>query len=69
MVGYTGGRAGLQGQRLSADNPGMATTKDTACESCGQLVDLETIVVLYTRDGHKLVRHRRCHMLELLERA
>ena len=28
-----------------------------------------TIVLLFTRDGHKLVRHRRCHMLELLERA
>ena len=54
---------------MGADNPGMATKKESACESCGQPVDLETIVVVYTRDGHKLVRHRRCHMLDLLERA
>jgi hypothetical protein len=63
------GCSGLQGQLFGADDPSMATKKETACESCGQPVDLETIVVLYTRDGHKLVRHRHCHMLDLLERA
>ena len=44
-------------------------TRGAICDSCGRPVDAATIVLLFTRDGHKLVRHRRCHMLELLERA
>jgi hypothetical protein len=62
------GCSALQARRFGADDGGM-DTKGTVCDTCGRPVDTVTIVVLFTRDGHKLVRHRRCHLLELLERA
>jgi hypothetical protein len=48
---------------------GMSTEKETVCESCGQPVDPSTTVVIPSGTGGEIVRHRRCHMLELLERA
>jgi hypothetical protein len=47
----------------------MSSSKESVCETCGQPVDANTVVVIPTSAGDTIVRHRRCHMLELLERA
>jgi hypothetical protein len=47
----------------------MSSDKATVCESRGQPLDAENGVVISTSAGQEIVRHRRCHMLELLERA
>jgi hypothetical protein len=59
----------LQGGRFGADDGGMSSSKETVCETCGEPVDSSTMVVIPTNAGDTIVRHRRCHMLELLERA
>jgi len=42
----------------------------TFCERCRQpLEDAKTMVVIRTSDGEAVARHRRCHMIWLLERA
>jgi hypothetical protein len=58
----------IEGQRSNADDAGMSS-KVTVCETCGEPVDPNTVVVIPTSAGDTVVRHRRCHMLELLERA
>ena len=64
------GWSALPSGRLGADDAGISIEQETVCESCGQLVaDPSTLVVIPTSDGQKIVRHRRCHMLELLDRA
>jgi hypothetical protein len=47
----------------------MSSSKEPVCETCGEPVDPNTVVVIPTSAGDTIVRHRRCHMLELLERA
>jgi hypothetical protein len=48
----------------------MSTPQEPVCESCGQPLDeARTTVVIQSGDGQLIARHRRCHMLELLERA
>ena len=59
----------LKGGRFDADDGGMSSIKEPVCETCGQPVDASTVVVIPTSAGDTIVRHRRCHMLELLERA
>ena len=58
----------LKSRRFDADDAGMSS-KEPVCETCGQPVDPTTVVVIPTTAGDTIVRHRRCHMLELLERA
>ncbi|MFL5332634.1 MAG: hypothetical protein ACJ8H8_05545 [Geminicoccaceae bacterium] len=42
----------------------------TVCESCGQpLNEAKATVVIQAGDGQLIGRHRRCHMLELLDRG
>ncbi len=59
----------MQSQRSDADDAGMSSSEESVCETCGRPVDATTVVVIPTSAGHTIVRHRRCHMLELLERA
>jgi predicted RNA-binding Zn-ribbon protein involved in translation (DUF1610 family) len=47
----------------------MSSEKEPVCETCGQPVDPSSVVVIPTSASDTIVRHRRCHMLELLERA
>jgi predicted RNA-binding Zn-ribbon protein involved in translation (DUF1610 family) len=49
----------------------MSSEAETpVCESCGQAIDdAKSMVVIMASQGQELVRHRRCRMLELLERA
>jgi hypothetical protein len=48
----------------------MSTHEEPVCESCGEpLDDAEMMVVIQTGTSQEIARHRRCHMLELLERA
>jgi hypothetical protein len=65
VIGYSR----LQSGRFGADDAGMSSCKEPVCETCGQPVDPTTVVVIPTGAGDTIVRHRRCHMLELLERA
>jgi hypothetical protein len=59
----------LKSGRSDADDAGMSSSKESVCETCGEPVDPTTVVVIPTTAGDAIVRHRRCHMLELLERA
>jgi len=45
------------------------SNEETPCDSCGKPLDADTVVVIVHADGSKIVRHRECQMLELLERA
>ena len=52
----------------------MSTHEEPVCEICGQPVDPTgeaepMVVVIMTSQGQEFVRHERCHMLELFERA
>ena len=44
-------------------------TEEKVRDCCGKPLDADPIVVVVHADGAKLVRHRDCQMLELLERA
>jgi hypothetical protein len=63
----------LQSHASCADDSGVSTHEDPVCEICGQPVgnggDVESMVVIMTSQGQEFVRHQRCHMLELLDRA
>jgi hypothetical protein len=45
------------------------STEEKICDCCGKPLDADPIVVTVHADGSKIVRHRDCQMLELLERA
>jgi len=52
----------------------MSTDQETVCEVCDRPVEgtsdaKPTVVVIMTSQGQEFVRHRRCHMQELLDRA
>jgi hypothetical protein len=52
----------------------VSTHEEPVCEICGQPVDgtgdaKPMVVVIMTSQGQEFVRHRRCHMLDLVERA
>jgi hypothetical protein len=52
------------------DDNGMSTREERVCEICGQpLDDGKSMVVVMATQGQEFVRHRRCHMLDLLKRA
>jgi hypothetical protein len=52
------------------DDNGMSTREERVCEICGQpLDDGKSMVVVMVTQGQEFVRHRRCHMLDLLKRA
>ena len=64
----------LQGDPFAADDDGMSTEQETVCEICGRPVHgisdaKPTVVVIMTSQDQEFVRHRRCHMQELLDRA
>ncbi len=62
----------LQPRAAPADDTGVSSQPEptTICESCGQPLDDATMmVIIKTSTGQEIARHRRCHMLELLERA
>jgi hypothetical protein len=64
----------LQNHASQADKSGVCTREDPVCEICGQPVGgtggaRPMIVVIMTSQDQEFIRHRRCHMLELLERA
>src|SRR5690348_3139838 len=68
------GRSALHGDRFDADADGMSTGQETVCEVCdrpdeGTSDAKPTVVVIMTSQGQEFVRHRRCHMQELLDRA
>jgi hypothetical protein len=44
-------------------------TQQPVCECCGRPLDQDDTILVVTRDGTELPRHRKCHILELLERA
>jgi hypothetical protein len=44
-------------------------TDDPVCDCCGKPLDDKTAAVILTHEGRQVARHRRCHMLDLLERA
>jgi hypothetical protein len=45
------------------------TTKQLECECCGLPLEEADTILVVTHDGKELPRHRKCHILELLERA
>jgi hypothetical protein len=44
-------------------------TQEPVCDCCGKSLDDEAAVVILTHEGRQIPRHRRCHMLDLLDRA
>jgi hypothetical protein len=63
----------LEKNASRADDRGVSTGEESVCEICGQPVDdtgdVKSMVVIMTSQGQEFVRHKRCHMLDLLERA
>lgn len=58
----------LKKSALCADDRGMG--EERVCEICGQpLDDAKSMIVIMASQGQEFVRHRRCHMLELLKQA
>jgi len=45
------------------------TSPITVCDCCREPVDEKTAIVISTPDGRQIARHRRCHILWLLDRA
>ena len=45
------------------------TTPITVCDRCREPLDDKTTVVIQMSTGQEIARHRRCHMLWLLDRA
>ena len=66
----TNGQAGgaLRERAAAADDRGMIT-QQPVCECCGRPLDEDDTILVVARDGTELPRHRKCHILELLERA
>ena len=44
-------------------------TQQPVCECCGRPLAQDDTILVVTRDGKEFPRHRKCHILELLERA
>jgi hypothetical protein len=45
------------------------TAPNPVCDCCCEPLEDETAIVITTPDGRQITRHRRCHMLDLLDRA
>jgi hypothetical protein len=45
------------------------TTQNPVCDCCGKPLDDKTALVVLPTEGRQIARHRRCHILDLLERA
>jgi hypothetical protein len=58
----------LRKRAAAADDGGMIT-QQPLCECCGGPLDADDTIIVLTRDGAELARHRKWHILELLERA
>lgn len=44
-------------------------TQQPVCECCGRPLDEDDTIIIVAASGEQFGRHRKCHILELLERA